>query len=217
MNISYNTEREKLVVPEYGRCISLIVKHIINIKEKEERNKQAKALIQILENISQNSNKGDEYQNRLWDHLFFISDFKLDIDSPYLKPEPTPFAKLQHKLNYPEINQEYRYYGNGIKKMIKEISNWEEGEKKEKAKEYIANQMKKKHSAWNVTASKDQTILEHLKELSNGKIDLTERDGFSLETVYHNNKQAFSRKRKNNYSHKNNKQQRYKKTNHTSN
>jgi hypothetical protein len=209
MSIGYNTEREKLAIPGYGRCVDFIVKHVVNIKEREERNKQAKALVKILENISQNSNKGDEYQNRLWDHLFVISNFELDVDSPYPKPEPTPFIELRHKLEYPKINQDYRYYGNGIKKLIEEVSSWEESEKKEKAKEYVANQMKRKYSMWNTMTSKDETILEHLKELSNGKIDLTDREDFTLDAT--NNRRPFpvKKKRNNNYSSKNNNQQRY--------
>ena len=171
-NLEYNSEREDLIIPEYGRHIQKMVNQAIECKDKNDRNNMAKAIIGVMGNLNPHLRDVPDFQHKLWDQLFIMSQFNLDVDSPYPKPSKEVFEQKPDKLDYPQNHPKYRFYGNNIKKMIDVAVSWEDGEMKSQLVYVIANHMKKCFLNWNKDTVEDSVIYQHLFELSNGKISL---------------------------------------------
>ena len=114
-----------------------------------------------------------DFQHKLWDQLFIMSDFSLDVDSPYPIPSKEVLKMKPDVLKYPQNFPKYRFYGNNITYMIAKANEWEEGEMKNALVRVIANHMKKSYLSWNKDTVTDAVIFEHLYELSGGKLNLT--------------------------------------------
>ena len=171
-DIEYNTEREHLIIPEYGRHVQKMVNFAKTRETKEERNKVAKAIIAVMGNLQPHLRDVPDFQHKLWDQLFIMSNFELDADSPYEKPSKEVLEERPDDLEYPQNFPKYRFYGNNIKTMIDVAITWDEGELKEALTYTIANHMKKCFLNWNKDTVEDSVIFEHLFELSDGKINL---------------------------------------------
>lgn len=171
-DLEYNTEREHLIIPEYGRHLQKMINHAKTRETKEERNKVANAIISVMGNLQPHLRDVPDFKHKLWDQLFIMADFDLDVDSPYGKPSKEEIQARPEPLKYPQNFPKYRFYGNNIKTMIDVAVNWEEGELKEALKFTIANHMKKCFLNWNKDTVEDEVIFKHLFELSGGKIDL---------------------------------------------
>ena len=171
-NLEYNSDREDLIIPEYGRHIHKMVNQAIECNNKDERNNMAKAIIGVMGNLNPHLRDVPDFQHKLWDQLFIMSQFQLDVDSPYPKPSKEIFEQKPEKLNYPQNHPKYRFYGNNIKKMIDVAVSWEDGEMKSQLVYVIANHMKKCFLNWNKDTVEDSVVYEHLFELSNSKISL---------------------------------------------
>ncbi|MFL2612765.1 MAG: DUF4290 domain-containing protein [Flavobacteriaceae bacterium] len=171
-NLEYNSDREDLIIPEYGRHIHKMVNQAIECNNKDERNNMAKAIIGVMGNLNPHLRDVPDFQHKLWDQLFIMSQFQLDVDSPYPKPSKEIFEQKPEKLNYPQNHPKYRFYGNNIKKMIDVAVSWQDGEMKSQLVYVIANHMKKCFLNWNKDTVEDSVIYEHLFELSNGNISL---------------------------------------------
>jgi|TARA_Y100000758_G_scaffold300034_1_gene263498 hypothetical protein len=137
---------------------------------KDERNKMAKAIIGVMGNLNPHLRDVPDFQHKLWDQLFIMSDFELDVDTPYPLPSKEVFSQRPEKLDYPQNFPKYRFYGNNIKRMIDVATGWEEGEMKKQLVYVIANHMKKCFLNWNKDTVEDDVIYEHLLELSDGKL-----------------------------------------------
>ncbi len=170
--LEYNTEREHLMIPEYGRLIQKMINHVLSIEDREERNNQAKAIIGVMGNLQPHLRDVADFQHKLWDQLFIISKFELDVDAPYPILTQEELYQRPKKLAYPQSHPKYRFYGNNITSMINVANSWEEGDLKEALIKTIANHMKKCFLNWNKDTVEDYVIFKHLYELSNGKIDL---------------------------------------------
>lgn len=171
--MQYNTQRTQLIIPEYGRHVQSMVNQCLEIQDKEKRNNQAKAIIEVMGVLNPHLRDVPDFQHKLWDHLHIMSNYQLEVDSPFPQPIKEELTKKPDRMPYPKANSQYKYYGDNIKKMIQQALTWEEGEKKEALIYVIANHMKKCYLNWNKDTVEDQVIFNHLKELSNGKIDLT--------------------------------------------
>ncbi|WP_430613672.1 DUF4290 domain-containing protein [Flavobacterium sp. JP2137] len=170
--LEYNAERNHLLIPEYGRHLQKLIDHVVKIESREERNKAAHYVIAIMGNLNPHLRDVPDFQHKLWDQLFMMSDFRLDVDSPYpVASKETVTTKPEH-LDYPQNFPKYRFYGNNIKYMIDEANKWDDGEMKDALIMVIANHMKKSYLSWNKDTVKDEVIFEHLLELSKGKINL---------------------------------------------
>ena len=169
-NLEYNTERTKLIIPEYGRHIHKMIDQALACDNKDERNKMAKAIIGVMGNLNPHLRDVPDFQHKLWDQLFIMSDFELDVDTPYPLPSKEVFSQRPEKLDYPQNFPKYRFYGNNIKRMIDVATGWEEGEMKKQLVYVIANHMKKCFLNWNKDTVEDDVIYEHLLELSDGKL-----------------------------------------------
>jgi hypothetical protein len=175
-NLQYNNERSQLAIPEYGRHIHKMIQQVMAEDDKEQRNKQAQAIIGIMGNLNPHLRDVADFQHKLWDQLFIMSEFKLDVDAPFPKPSAEVLAAPPTPLAYPQSYPKYRFYVNNIKGMIDVIVNWEEGELKEALVYVIANHMKKCFLNWNKDTVEDRVIFDHLAELSDGKIILSDKD-----------------------------------------
>ena len=170
--LEYNTEREHLIIPEYGRHIQKMINHAMAQDSKEERNRLAKAIISVMGNMQPHLRDVADFQHKLWDQLFIMSGFKLDADSPFEKPSEEILNATPEPLHYPQNYPKYRFYGNNIKTMIDVASSWDTGEMKNALIITIANHMKKSFLNWNKDTVEDDVIFSHLYELSDGKIDI---------------------------------------------
>ena len=174
-NLEYNTEREKLIIPEYGRHFQKMVNYAITIENTEERDKIAKSIISVMGNIQPHLRDVPEFKHKLWDQLFIMSDFKLDAKSPFSITTKEMLQERPKALEYPQNFPKYRFYGNNIKRMIDVAIGWEKGEMREGLEYTIANHMKKCYLNWNKDTVDDSSIFQHLHNLSNGHIDLAAR------------------------------------------
>ncbi|WP_274474613.1 DUF4290 domain-containing protein [Mangrovimonas aestuarii] len=175
-NLEYNNEREFLIIPEYGRHIQKMINYATTRETKEERNKVAKAIIDVMGNLQPHLRDVPDFQHKLWDQLFIMSNFELDVDSPYPKPSKELLEERPEPLRYPQNHPKYRFYGNNIQTMINVANTWEEGDLKEALIYTIANHMKKCFLNWNKDTVEDDVIFGHLYELSGGKINLKNSD-----------------------------------------
>ena len=174
--LQYNTKRTQLVIPEYGRHVQLMINQIMETQNREERNKMAKAVIGIMGNMNPHLRDVPDFQHKLWDQLFIMSNFELDVDSPYEKPQKEVLEQKPDRLTYPQRNPKYRFYGNNIKSMINVAVKWEDGDLKNALVYNIANHMKKCFLNWNKDTVQDEVILNHLVELSDNKLKVKEED-----------------------------------------
>lgn len=192
-----------------------MVAHAISIDDKEERNKVAKSIIAVMGNLNPHLRDVPDFQHKLWDQLFIISDFKLDVDSPYPMPSREELQAQPPSLPYPQNFPKYRFYGNNIKRMIDVANSWEDGEMKEALVINIANHMKKCFLNWNKDTVEDDVIFNHLFELSEGKLNLKNSDEKLLDTMtILKNKKSYGNKKnykgkKTNPSNKNRPRKRY--------
>ena len=176
-SLEYNTERKKLIIPEYGRHIHQMIDQAVLVEDKIERNNMAKAIIGVMGNLNPHLRDVPDFQHKLWAQLFIMSDFKLEVDSPFEKPSEDIYKNGKpNKLNYPQIHPKYRFYGNNIKKMIDIAIGWEDGELKRKLVLNIANHMKKCFLNWNKDSVEDKVIIEHLLDMSDGSLNLSPSD-----------------------------------------
>ena len=175
--LEYNTERKKLIIPEYGRHVHQMVDQAVSVKDKVERNNIAKAIIGVMGNLNPHLRDVPDFQHKLWAQLFIMSDFKLDVDSPFEKPSEDIYKNSKpNKLNYPQNHPKYRFYGNNIKKMIDIAIGWEDGDLKSKLILNIANHMKKCFLNWNKDSVEDKVIVNHLLDMSNRNLKLKDSD-----------------------------------------
>ena len=202
-NLEYNTIREELIIPEYGRHIQKMINYASSRESKEERNKLANSIISVMGNLQPHLRDVPDFQHKLWDQLFIMSDFKLDADSPFEKPSKEVLNAKPEPLSYPQSFPKYRFYGNNIKIMIDEAVKWDDGEMKEALVLTIANHMKKCFLNWNKDSVKDQVIFDHLYELSETKIDIRDSKEELLDSsLLLRSKKRFSNKK---FPKKNNK------------
>ena len=206
--LQYNTDRTQLIIPEYGRHVQIMVNQLMATQDREERNQMSKAIIGIMGNMNPHLRDVPDFQHKLWDQLFIMSDFELDVDSPFEKPQRELLMQKPERLAYPKTNLKYRFYGNNIKNMINVAKDWEEGDMKNALVYNIANHMKKCFLNWNKDTVQDEVILKHLTELSEGKLVVNESD-----LPLTDSSELLKSRNKNGNSSKNNHKQRNKRNN----
>ncbi|OPZ30386.1 MAG: hypothetical protein BWZ00_00988 [Bacteroidetes bacterium ADurb.BinA174] len=177
----YNTQKKKLVLPEYGRNIQNMVDHCVMLEDKEERKKCAYAVVDIMGNMFPHLRDVNDFKHILWDHLAIMSDFKLDIDYPYEVVTKEELNTSPGKLNYSRPTMKYRHYGKLLEKMIVIAADMEDGEKKDFLIAQLTAQMKKSYMQWNKDVN-DEKIIADLYELSGRKIQL-DNENYSIADV----------------------------------
>ena len=172
MKISYNSSRPDLKLPEYGRSIHNMVNHCVAVADREERNKCARSIITIMGNLFPYLRDVDDFKHKLWDHLYLMSDFKLDVDAPYPKPTIETFQEKPRTVPYPSGKIKFGHYGKTIEAIIEQVVAEEDDEKRQELAVSVANLMKKTYVVWNQNSVKDEVIASDLMKLSDGKLKI---------------------------------------------
>jgi hypothetical protein len=196
--MEYNTSLSKLIIPEYGRNVQKMVHSIIAIEDREKRNHQAKSIIEVMGNLNPHLRDVPDFKHKLWDHLFIMSDFHLDVDSPYDRPSKESFEEKPEMLKYSDNNIKFRHYGKILPLIIKRTIDLDEGEYKDFLVFTIANHMKKSYLTWNKANAEDEVILKHLSQMSDDKLIMKETfklSSFSDVKTQKNYKKNYSRGR----------------------
>lgn len=201
--MQYNTSLPKLIIPEYGRNIQRMIDFAVTVKNRDERNKVAKSIIDVMGQLNPHLRDVTDFKHKLWDHLFIISNFNLDVDSPYPKPTPETFKTKPEKVKYPSKDMRYGHYGKTVERLIAKAIEYKEGDEKKALVQSIANLMKRSYLTWNRDSVTDEVIIKQLEELSKGKLKLDSDFRFNYVEVQNRNNNNSSFKKKN---HRNDKQ-----------
>jgi hypothetical protein len=174
--MEYNTQRGKLLLPEYGRNVQEMIAHAMEIESRTERNKAARAIIEVMGQLNPHLRDVDDYRHKLWTHLFVMSDFQLDVDSPYDMPVPEVLNSRPDHMEYPKSRIRYGHYGKYTQNILSEAKNLGDTAEREFLKNTMANFMKKQYLAYNNDTVENHVIATQLKELSQGELILENPD-----------------------------------------
>ncbi len=172
--MDYNSNRVKLLLPEYGRNVQMMVDFAMKIEDRDERNKAAKTIISIMGNMYPHLRDVSDFRHKLWDHLAIMTDFKFDIDSPYELPTKEKLAEKPEVLPYNNHRIRFRHYGKIIESMVQKAIEMEDEKEQSALILMIANHMKKSYSNWNKDGVGDQKIFKDIVDLSGGKLTIPE-------------------------------------------
>lgn len=190
LNEYYNSQRKKLVLPEYGRHVQEMVDHLLTVESRDERNRMAKGLINVMSNFTPGMRENAEFKLKLWNHLAQMAGYKLDIDYPCEITKEEELLKRPHALPYPTNNIRHKHYGGIAKAFVKKFIDMPDSESKTVLIEMLANHMKKLYLVWNKEAVSDEQIFADINEMAgdtpliNGHIRLNE----TRDILYRNQK-----------------------------
>ncbi|WP_256004795.1 MULTISPECIES: DUF4290 domain-containing protein [Pedobacter] len=209
MNFDYNTTRNELILAEYGRNVQNMVKYIIELEDREERNRYAQAVIDLMGFLNPHLRDVADFKHKLWDHLHIISGYKIDVDSPYPKPTPEAALVKPKHIGYPQKRIRYKHYGKTVEVLIEKAQAIEDEEAKAAMVHNIANFMKMSYVTWNKDTVADETILKNLNELSEGQLKLADNINLAKVEVkpvqarpQNNSKQGKNKNKQNNNNNK---------------
>lgn len=171
--LDYNTQRKKLILPEYGREIQKMVDHAVSLPTKEERQACAEAIIDIMYQMFPQSRENEDYIRKLWDHLAIMSEFKLDVDYPYDVTAAKEISQRPDPLPYPMTKIPVRHYGKMIFELFEQLKQMPEGPERDELTQYTAMQMKRDLLQWNHGSYDDDRIVDDLKYFTDGAIRVT--------------------------------------------
>ena len=170
----YNTERGQIIISEYCRNMQEMIRHLMEIEDRQKRTEAAQFIISVMAQMNPQVKQSDDYLHKLWDHLYIISDYQLDVDSPYPAPEPMAEASKPRHVGYQNNQIEYGHYGHYMAKMIEIAAAVEDDETRQALSLSIANQMKRNYTEWGGNMVSDQQIIADLKAMSKGRLVLEE-------------------------------------------
>jgi hypothetical protein len=196
----YNTSREKLILAEYGRNVQNMVEYIVALPTKEERNRYAGVVIEMMGFLNPHLRDVADFKHKLWDHLQIISKFRIDVDSPYPSPTQEQINFKPEVLPYPQSRIKFKHYGRTVEVMIKKALEITEPDKKQHMVNSIANFMKMAYVLWNKDHVADDQILSDLRDMSNGELDLSDvvLNKVEIKPPNNNNNNTSSRTQKTN-------------------
>ena len=172
--LTYNTQKRRLQLPEYGRNVQKMIEYVKSIPDREERNRQARAVIGVMETVNPQVHLQEDYEHKLWDHMYIISGFDLDVDSPYPAPKPEELFTAPAEIPYRNRPVKIAHYGRNIENMIGLIAEKEDGEVKNAMIRTIAMYMRQQYLIWNKDSVSDETIFSDIVKLSGGRISVPE-------------------------------------------
>jgi len=179
--MDYNTQREKLIMPEYGRYVQTMLQQIKSIPDREKRNEQARAVVNAMGILNPQLRDMNDFKHKLWDHLFVISDFDLDIDSPYPVPSSASFQSDPDKIVLEDKPLKVNYYGRHIQNMAEALAQWPQGAERDEMVMALAYYMRKQYIIWNKDSVTDQTIFSDIEAFTIGRLRVPE--GFKMEEI----------------------------------
>jgi hypothetical protein len=168
----YNTQRPPIILKEYGRNVQKLVEYLRTIEDKEKRTQMARTLIDLIKQLTPSLKEQPENDQRLWDDLYIMADFDLELDNPYPVPERDVLFKKPMKMEYPQTHIRYKHYGKNIERLVQEAVKKEDPQEREEAIIYLGKLMKTFYSNWNKETLDDSVILNDIKAMSDGKLTL---------------------------------------------
>ncbi|HEX2683504.1 MAG TPA: DUF4290 domain-containing protein [Ferruginibacter sp.] len=174
-NMEYNTTRNFLIMREYGRHIQKMVEYLLTIEDKEERQRNAYAVIELMGFLNPHLKNVEDFRHKLWDHLFLISDFSLDVESPYPIPTRETLKAKPERLRYPKKYPRFNHLGKNIEVVIDKALKEENPEKKQGFANAIAYYMKLTYSNWHKELVHDDSIQSELSNMTNGELEFNNR------------------------------------------
>ena len=171
--MEYPTLQGKLIMPEYGRNVQRMIEHALTIEDREERTRCVNTIVNIMGKLFPYLRDVNDFKHKLWDHVAIMSDFRLDIDYPYEIVKKENLYERPETIPYKQSKIAYMHYGRNLEDMIESVSEYPEGETKTELIRLLANQMKKCFLTWNKEVVDDKKIFDDLRELSNGKLDVS--------------------------------------------
>lgn len=177
--MEYNTQRNKMMIPEYGRNIQKMIEYCISIEDREKRTRTAEFIVNVMAQMVPRVKETSDYWQKLWDHLHIISGFRLDVDAPYPPPSRDVLTSKPKRLHYSSGKIRFRHYGKNIENIINKTILMDEGEEKDTLIKTIANHLKKSYLNWNRNSVDDDLILDHLNVLSHNRLKLHENHKLS--------------------------------------
>ena len=208
--MDYNTSKEKIALPEYGRNFQNMVELIESVENKEERTKMAYILVKVMSNLLPSKHES-YFDRKMWDQLHIMSNFKLDVDSPYPAPSLEDVSRKPNKISYRDNFVRYRHYGRIIQSMVAKVAAMEEGEEKQECVHALANQMKKLYLIWNRDVVEDDLIINDLHSISSGDLSFTSEMGLTPTASIFNNREKKRNNNSNNHQKKKKKNKKQKK------
>jgi len=190
--MEYNTTREKLVLREYGRNFHKLIEHVKKIKEKKKRTDLSKLIVKLMNMAHPELKNQNEIEQKLWDDLHIMSNFELDVNSPYPIPEVDKLKGIE-RLEYPKNVIRFRHYGKKIELLIEEACKIKDSKEKESAIIHIGKIMKSFFGMWNKETIDNKVIIDNIKELSNGKLDIDIKKVEELNLFYKNTRERGSK------------------------
>ena len=170
--LDYNTQREKLLMPEYGREIQKMVDHAVSLPDKAERLKCAKSIIRLMESKNPQLHDSENYEQALWDHLYLMSHKQLDIDWPFDVSEAEKILSKPAPLEHPTGNVRLRHYGRLMEEVFEKLKTMPEGEERDELVRLTANQMKRNLAAWGHGSMDDEKVADDLARFTDGKVQI---------------------------------------------
>lgn len=186
--MEYNTTREKLLIPEYGRNVQKMVEYMMTIPERDKRTRYAEMIIDLMATLNPGLKIMEDYKHKLWDHLYLISDFKLDVDSPYPAPSREEMFRKPDPLPYPQTKVAVRHFGKNLNALIEKALAETDEEKRQSLTQLIGYYMKLAYINWHREPVHDDMIRNELSVLTHGKLQY-EQGGYR---VYFDNRQNFA-------------------------
>jgi len=174
-NMEYNTTRKYLVMREYGRHIQKMVDYLLTIEDKEKRQRNAMSLIELMGFLNPHLKNVEDFRHKLWDHLFLISDFKLDVESPYPIPTRETLKAKPEPLGYPKRYPKFNHLGKNIEVVINKALKEENPEKRQGFANAIAYYMKLTYSNWHKELVHDDNIQTELQSMTGGQLEFNNR------------------------------------------
>ena len=190
--MEYNTTREKLVLREYGRNFHKLIEHVKKIKEKKKRTDLSKLIVKLMNMAHPELKNQNEIEQKLWDDLHIMSNFELNVNSPYPIPEVDKLKGIE-RLEYPKNIIRFRHYGKKIELLIEEACKIKDSKEKESAIIHIGKIMKSFFGMWNKETIDNKVIIDNIKELSNGKLDIDIKKVEELNLFYKNTRERGSK------------------------
>lgn len=196
--MEYNTTRSKLLMPEYGRNVQKMIEYLVTVEDREKRLQQAEVIIELMGTLNPHLKQIEDYKHKLWDHLFQMTDFNLDVDAPYPCPTPEMIYKKPEVLPYPQENFRHRHLGKNIQELLPRAMNAENEETKQGLTQAIGYYMKLAYANWHKEPVHDDMIKSELAEITEGKL-VYETGGYR---VHFDNNRNFKQRNNNNRNFK---------------
>lgn len=197
-------QKKPLKLLEYGRNIQGLAEYLLTIEDRQKRTDYAHALVELMKDLLPNYGDGEDVYNKLWDDLFIMTDFRLDVDAPFPMPDPEQLNRRPDPVPYPQADLKYKHYGRNIERLIEMAKQLEDEEERKVTFGYIGSLMKMQSLAWNQDSVENAVIYQHLQEMVGSELPFSLEEVEALELF--DNLSARSNKNRNSNGHSNGKQ-----------